>query len=115
MAANVFAQSEPPQQPQHVFAQSEPPVISVLVGADSDSVGAPISSGQNSDNTSGGGVKQVWGKPLNGNGNTGAVTAAAAAVDVSPVMDTHSWPALSKAPPKSASTDSLLSEPASQV
>lgn len=107
MAANVFAQSEPPQQPQQVFA-------------DSDSVGAPINSGQNSDNTTSGaaGLKQVWGKPLNGNGNTGVVPAAAAVVDVSPVMDTHSWPALSKAPPKSASSDSLLSEgslPASQV
>lgn len=119
MAANVFAQSEPPQQ-QHVFAQSEPPVISVLVG---DSVGAPINSGQNSENSngSGGGLKQVWGKPLNGNGNSGAAAAAAAAaaapvVDVSPVMDTHSWPALSKAPPKSASSDSLSegSLPASQ-
>lgn len=88
MAANVFGQSEP-QQEQHVFAQSEPPV------GDSD-----INSGQNSDNSNVG-LKQVWGKPLNGNGNSLAVTAAV--VDVSPVMDTHSWPALSKAPPKSDS------------
>lgn len=96
--------------PSWTQQEEAPPVISVVIGGESG----------NQDNSNAGGLKQVWGKPVNVNGSSGGaagLTAAVATVDVSSraseapaagvVMDTHSWPALSKAPPKSASSDSV--------
>ncbi|KAL1825014.1 hypothetical protein ACET3Z_011792 [Daucus carota] len=96
--------------PSWTQQEEAPPVISVVIGGESG----------NQDNSNAGGLKQVWGKPVNVNGSSGGaavLSAAVATVDVSSraseapaagvVMDTHSWPALSKAPPKSASSDSV--------
>lgn len=76
------------------------PATSPPWSADDDFAAEP--QPESSDNNAA--KKQAWKKPSNGNGNGGT------AVEVSPVMDTALWPALSactKASPKSASSDSL--------
>lgn len=106
---DTFTSDWPSSKPPPAAAAISPPPP-----PDDDFVVAE--SGEASDNVNAAKKQQVWKKPSNGNGNTGAVP-----VEVSPVMDAASWPALSactKSSPKSASSDSLkaLSElPPTQV
>lgn len=103
LSTDVVSEQTPSSSPDLPASKLPTPAISpsLLVEEDEDSMSeAQLES---SDINSNAAKKLAWGKPSNGNGN-------GAAVEVTPIMDSALWPALSdctKASPKSSSSDSL--------
>lgn len=102
-SSGVVSEQTPSSSPDFPASKLPTPAISPSLPAEEDEDSMSEAQLESSDINSNAAKKLAWGKPSNGNGN-------GAAVEVTPIMDSALWPALSdctKASPKSSSSDSL--------